>query len=197
MGNIRLRLVFALTINFALISIAMGDSSNKQTDQLTLFDFQANNNPADWVIVNDGVMGGLSRSEIDLPEGGAAVFRGVVSLENNGGFASTRTTSRNYDLGGYSGILIQVKGDGKRYQFRMRAGDRFDGVSYRCHFETEANKWMIIRVPFAECTPVFRGRVLPDVAPISAEHIQQLGFLISDKQQGPFKLEIKWIRAFR
>jgi monofunctional biosynthetic peptidoglycan transglycosylase len=179
------------------ISIAMGDSSNKQTDQLTLFDFQANNNPADWVIVNDGVMGGLSRSKIDLPDGGAAVFQGIVSLENNGGFASTRTTSHNLGLDGYSGILIQVKGDGKRYQFRMRAGDRFDGISYRYHFDTEAGEWITIRVPFAECIPVFRGRVLKDVEPITPNQVRQVGFLISDKQPGPFKLEIRWIKAYR
>jgi monofunctional biosynthetic peptidoglycan transglycosylase len=197
MSNIRFQLAAILAVNLILPSIAMSDASKSSTDHLTLIEFQEAEKLDDWVIINDGVMGGLSRSEILFSENNTAVFQGVVSLENNGGFSSTRTTSRNYGLDGYSGILLKVKGDGKKYQFRIRTDDRFDGVSYRYHFTTEAGKWMTIRVPFEECVPVFRGRVLDDVETISAKQIQQLGLLISDKQKGPFKIEVKWIKAYR
>ena len=43
-----------------------------------------------WGIVNDGVMGGISQSNIYLNEENNIIFAGNVSLENNGGFASIR-----------------------------------------------------------------------------------------------------------
>ena len=56
---------------------------------------------------------------------------------------------------------------------------------------------MITRVPFQECVPVFRGRILDNVKPITPKDIQQIEFLISDKQAGPFKLEIDWLKAYK
>ena len=74
---------------------------------------------------------------------------------------------------------------------------RFDGISYRSHFQTQQNSWQIIKVPFSDFVPVFRGRVLEGVPPVKPERINQIGFLISDKQAGPFKLEIEWIQAYK
>ncbi len=162
-----------------------------------IFDFKNESEIGYWRIVNDGVMGGLSESEIVYTDGNTAVFRGIVSLENNGGFASTRTIPRSYELDDHDGILIRVKGDGKKYQFRVRTNDRFDGISYRYQFTTKLNTWMIIDIPFHECVPVFRGRILRDVETILPEEIQQLGFLISNKQAGKFQLEIDWIKAYK
>jgi monofunctional biosynthetic peptidoglycan transglycosylase len=44
----------------------------------------------DWRIVNDDVMGGVSSSKLYLNEEQNLVFSGNLSLENNGGFASSR-----------------------------------------------------------------------------------------------------------
>lgn len=186
-----------LTINLLLTPIAMGKSDTSLPSERVLFDFQKSEKLNEWRIVNDGVMGGLSQSNIFLSDSNTAVFQGIVSLENNGGFSSTRTAPRSYNLESYNGILLRIKGDGKKYQFRLRTNDRFDGISFRYHFETEINKWITIRIPFKECIPVFRGRILDDVEPISPKQIQQIGFLISDKQAGPFKLEIEWIKAYK
>lgn len=185
-----------ITCLLSLTSVAEG-ATNTAHNEKVLFDFQMSSKLTDWRIVNDGVMGGLSQSNIVLSENNTALFQGIVSLENNGGFSSVRTSPRLYKLDGYLGIILRLKGDGKKYQFRLRTNDRFDGISYRYHFKTESNKWMIIRVPFNKCVPVFRGRILNDVAPITPKKIQQVGFLISDKQAGPFKLEIDWIKAYK
>jgi NADH dehydrogenase [ubiquinone] 1 alpha subcomplex assembly factor 1 len=174
------------------LNTGAGDS-----DEVMLFDFGTMENMDDWLIVNDGVMGGLSKSKFILSDSNSAVFSGNVSLENNGGFASTRTKSIQFHLDGFKGILIRVKGDGKKYQFRIRTDDRFDGVSYRSHFETNLNEWQTISIPFNKFVPVFRGRILQDVEPVSPKDIQQLGFLISDKQTGEFQLEVQWIKSFR
>jgi hypothetical protein len=59
-------------------------------------------------------MGGVSHSRLRHDAAGHAVFEGVVSLENNGGFASVR--SRPLDLGvpGAANYSLEVRGDGKR-----------------------------------------------------------------------------------
>ncbi|MFP4367628.1 MAG: CIA30 family protein [Bacteroidales bacterium] len=173
------------------------NSYNRASDEAILFDFGTLENVDDWLVVNDGVMGGLSKSSFILSDSNTAVFSGNVSLENNGGFASTRTKAMQFNLHGFKGILVRVKGDGKKYQFRIRTDDRPDGISYRYHFETDIDQWQTISVPFDKCVPVFRGRILPDTEPVSPEDIQQLGFLISDKQAGEFQLEIQWIKAYR
>ena len=56
----------------------------------TLFDFSTATNAPAWQVVNDDVMGGVSTSRFSVTNG-VAVFRGEVSLENNGGFASVRS----------------------------------------------------------------------------------------------------------
>ena len=167
---------------------------NNKTDMI-LFDFQKQSDLQDWRVVNDGVMGGLSRGEIIMTDSGTAVFQGILSLENNGGFSSTRTLPRPLNLDGYDGITLRVRGDGNTYQLRLRLDDRFDGVAYRYRFQTKADQWMTVEIPFSEFVPVFRGRELNDVGPVEPARIQQIGFLVSDKQAGPFKLEVDWIKA--
>ncbi|MBN2416586.1 CIA30 family protein [bacterium] len=162
-----------------------------------LFDFARPTDAGEWVVINDGVMGGLSRSSMTVTGEGTALFAGTVSLENYGGFASTSTRPRPLDLEGYDGILVRVRGDGKQYEFRIRTGGRFDGIAYAYAFETRKDAWVTVRVPFAGCVPTFRGRTLTGVDPVSAELIQQVGFLISNKQEGAFRLEIDWISAYK
>ena len=171
--------------------------TNVDQQEKPMYEFKNADEIDSWLIINDGVMGGLSKSEIVLSDNNTAIFKGSVSLENNGGFASTRTVPRSYDLNGYDGVRLRVKGDGKSYQFRARIDDRFDGVSYRYSFETEQDKWMIIEIPFDQCEPVFRGRVLDGVKPLVSEDIQQLGFLIATKKADTFQLEIDWISAYK
>ena len=94
-----------------------------------LYDFTHQETSGVWMIVNDGVMGGISESRLSLYLQGFLVFEGRVSLEFGGGFASVRSMLNRLDADPYDGILIRFKGDGKRYQLRLRQGDRMDGVA--------------------------------------------------------------------
>jgi monofunctional biosynthetic peptidoglycan transglycosylase len=190
-------LFFIPFICFISSSCAQKPKILKGQKDLMVIDFKDVSEKGNWLIINDGVMGGLSKSEIVFSDSGTAVFKGTVSLENNGGFASTRSNSRLYGLSGYAGLLLRVKGDGKNYQLCLRTDKRFDGISYRYIFETEPDTWITLRAPFSEFTPVFRGRILEDVSPIFPSQIKQIGFLIADKQSGAFHLEIEWIKAYK
>jgi len=161
-----------------------------------LVDFTEQKEVGQWRIINDGVMGGLSQSGIEIEVPGSAVFEGHLSLENNGGFASVRRLPVDYELLGFDGVLIRLRGDGRTYQFRVRSDQRFDGVSYQAGFKTEAGKWVTVRIPFASLSPTFRGRPVPSAPKLRPQDIRQIGFLIGDKHEGKFRIEIDSIQAY-
>lgn len=162
-----------------------------------LVDFENPKEGKQWRVVNDGVMGGLSKSGIEINSAAHAVFQGSLSLENNGGFASVRRLPHDYKLAGYDGVLIRVKGDGRKYQFRVRTNNRFDGVSYRAEFETKPGKWMTAKIPFNSLKPTFRGRPVPNAPQLRPDDIRQIGFLLGDKREGRFRIDIDWIQGYR
>jgi Complex I intermediate-associated protein 30 (CIA30) len=105
----------------------------------TLFDFQSTTESAAWQIVNEDVLGGVSASRFGLIDGlidGAAAFRGVVSLENNGGFASVRSLPARRNLTGCDSFVIRLRGDGRRYKFTVRIGSGFGRPLYQSAFAT-------------------------------------------------------------
>jgi monofunctional biosynthetic peptidoglycan transglycosylase len=163
----------------------------------SLLEFNSPNEAKEWRVVNDGVMGGLSDSRMIITQRSTAIFQGNISLRNNGGFASVRTFPRAYELSGYSGLTIRIMGDGKKYQVRLRTDDNFDGISYKESFETTLNTWINVTLHFKTFVPSFHGRVVADAPSLNPNKIRQIGFLIADKQAGPFKLEIDWIRAHK
>lgn len=155
---------------------------------MIITDFKENTNP-EWFVINDGVMGGLSESSMTNHKDGYGKFSGIVSLKNNGGFASVRAKVFRADYSGSNSIIIRVKGDGKKYNFRIRTDGNFDGVSYQARF-TAGDKWSEVVFTPNDFTPVFRGQVVRDYPDLDFNNMKQVGFLISDKQEGAFELLI-------
>lgn len=154
---------------------------------LTVFDFSDEEEWSNWQIENDRVMGGKSTAELVRNNAGNAVFRGSVSLENNGGFASVQYRFSAIDVAEYSKAILRVKGDGKRYQFRVKANlsDRYSFIQY---FETNG-EWQTIEIPLEEMYPVYRGRDV-DRPNFDADQIEEVRFLIGNGKPQDFALEI-------
>jgi uncharacterized protein YbjT (DUF2867 family) len=174
-----------------------------------LFDFT---NPSTelkntWGAVDDVVMGGVSESKIQLVENGA-LFVGNVSTANSGGFASVRT--KNFDppfnLSGYEGVELRVKGDGQRYKFLLRTETQWDSVAYSYSFDTVANTWTDIQIPFTALIPVFRAKTLKDNPPIDSSKIVAFQLMLSKFEYdgglnphfspGGFALQVESIKAY-
>jgi len=149
----------------------------------------------DWQPVNDVVMGGRSSSSFTVPETGTGSFTGEVSLENNGGFASLRAPLPEPLDKTMRGLRIRVKGDGQTYDFRIRCAGRYSRVAYRATFTTLTQNWEEHWFTWSDFQPTFRGRSLSDVPPPTPELLRELGFIIANKQTGPFALSIDYIRA--
>ena len=160
-----------------------------------------------WGAVDDVVMGGVSQSGIRLVDN-KAIFSGVVSTENNGGFASVRT--RNFeppmDLSDYEGIELKVIGDGKRYKFIARCEGKWDGVGYSYSFDTIHDYPTTIKIPFKDLIPVFRAKTVEEANQIDAEKIYSMQLMLSKFEYdgelnpkfeaGSFKLEVEYIKAY-
>ncbi len=166
-----------------------------QPPENVLFNFQEPAAATRWFPINDGVMGGLSTSEV-VPEPGYAAFRGTVSLEYGGGFASVRSRPELVDLASCAGIALFVGGDGKRYKFNVKNEPTFDGVLYQSSFDTASGNWQVVRLPFADFRPSYRGRPVPGAPPLDPSAIRSFGLMISERQAGPFRLELSWIAGY-
>lgn len=154
----------------------------------TLFDFTQKSNLSNWYVVDDGVMGGMSQGNFKLNDEGNAVFSGTVKLENNGGFSSIRYGIGTTAISGKTTVLIRLKGDGKKYQFRVKQNST-DEHSFITEFETSGD-WEIIEIPLNTLYPSYRGRKLA-IGNFSANYLEELGFLIGNKKKETFQLELE------
>jgi monofunctional biosynthetic peptidoglycan transglycosylase len=162
----------------------------------TIIDFSLTDEQNHWETINDAVMGGISTSRMFVSENNTAIFQGEVSLENYGGFASIRTRPRKFGLNGFQGLEVRILGDGKAYRLRLKTDDDYEGIAYQAHFSTSPGEWILVRLPFDSFTPVFRGRVVSDAPQLNIDAVRRIGFMVADKQAGPFRLEIKWVKAY-
>jgi len=150
-----------------------------------------------WRVVDDGVMGGLSKGKLQISKDGILNFSGKLSLENNGGFSSLRTEKLKMDLSAAAGLVTRVKGDGRTYQIRLGTEARYRGmeVSFMAEVATKKGKWVEVKVPFDQFTASFRGMKLKDET-FNPSEVRRIGLLLGDKKPGPFNLEVDWIRTY-
>ncbi len=141
-----------------IISAIIMSSPLHQTEDTILLNASNMKTENQWRIVNDGVMGGLSSSNVTVNDDNKIVFKGNVSLENNGGFASLRSPVKNYNFEKFSGIELRMKGDGKRYSISMKETSYFTGYFYTTSFDTKNDEWMVIKIPFDEFKLYYYGK---------------------------------------
>ena len=159
-----------------------------------ILDSENNNKNLKWSTVNDTVMGGRSSSIWEAGTFSPSVFKGYLSLENNGGFASVRHNVRNKDFVDVSGIYLKYNGDGRTYQFRIRSKSA-SWADYYHEFETQKDKELTIFLPFRNFKASWRGLNLRMLPTLKSRDVMEVGLFLSDKKQGKFKLEISDIVA--
>ncbi|MBR8534191.1 CIA30 family protein [Carboxylicivirga sediminis] len=161
------------------------------TGEKTIYDFSKNDNASGWQVINDGVMGGMSKGYLAINNAGNGLFHGYVSLENNGGFSSVRYRCEQVNVSPYSTAVIRLKGDGKRYQFRVKT-NREDRHAYIQYFNTTGD-WQLIEIDLDKMYPTFRGRQL-NMPNYPVYKLEEVAFLIANKRAEAFQLEIDYIR---
>jgi len=190
--NIRFRnSLLALTLPTLINSLAFAK-------EISLVEFESRESDSlGWRVVNDGVMGGLSKGQIKVSKDGILTFSGNLSLENNGGFSSMRTEKLEMNLSQAEGLVARVRGDGRTYQMRLSTDAQFRGmeVSFKADFKTKKGEWTEIKVPFEHFKGSFRGMSLSKEK-FDSSKIRRVGLLLGDKKAGPFELQVDWIRTY-
>jgi Complex I intermediate-associated protein 30 (CIA30) len=162
-----------------------------------------------WMAVNDGVMGGVSESGLQIVNG-RAFFKGNVSIDRGGGFASIRTQNFNppLDLSNYQGISLKVRGSAasQRYKLFLRPSEQWDGISYGYSFDTNANSFTDLRIPFSNLVPVKRAKIVNDAPPLERRQVSSIQIMLSKFEYdgglnpsfrpGEFELELCSIGAY-
>lgn len=168
---------------FVLI-ICISTTMNAQV----LFDFSKATSLEAWTVVDDVVMGGESAGSLHLDSNGYGFFSGTVSLENNGGFSSIRCRFDAIKIKPGAKVVITSKGDGKRYQFRIkdRSGNFYSYIAYFKSSET----WSEVVIPLENMYPTFRGQRL-NQPNFDHTQIEEIAFLIANKENEQFQLLIK------
>jgi hypothetical protein len=201
-------------INRMFLGIFFGSSPSPpqppQAQAGVIFDFGevGQNLNQTWGAVDDVVMGGVSQSGIETLENGNALFSGLVSTDNNGGFASVRT--RNFepslDLSSYQGISLRLRGDGQRYKFLIRDDNGWDSLAFAYSFDTRKGQWMTVQIPFEQLVPVMRAKTVAGARSLGTANVRALQLMLSkfeydgalnpNFQPGSFRLEIARIETF-
>ena len=159
-------------------------------EEQIVFNFNKTSNIKNWIVVDDAVMGGKSVGSFELSNEGNGVFKGNVSLENNGGFSSVKYQFSKIYIENATVMILRIKGDGKNYQFRLKANSG-DKHTYISKFST-TGEWQEIEIPLQNMYPSFRGKEL-DFPNFSEKYIEEIAFLIANKSAEYFELAIDTI----
>jgi len=113
-----------------------------------------------------------------------------------GGFTSRRAWQR-LDLSSFAGLELRVRGGGRTFEVDVDEGMRHRGreVNRRGAFST-TEEWTIVRVPFDTLRDTAHGDPV-QVRPLDRSAIVSIGIYIADGQDGPFRLEVDSITAYR
>ncbi|WP_394364887.1 CIA30 family protein [Polaribacter tangerinus] len=138
-------------------------------------------------MVDDTVMGGISKGSVKTNKSGFVEFYGHTSLENNGGFSSVRLTDLSIMVENYNFLVVKLKGTPSTYQLRIKE-DKTTNYSYISLFTTNGS-WQTIQIPIFKMYPVYRGKRLK-MTNFNGLKIEEIAFLIGNKKEEDFKLEI-------
>ena len=181
---------------FALSTLILGSTLMAAEEGRTLFEFQKPEVDKQWQTVNDGVMGGVSDGQFRITDQKTMEFFGTLSLENNGGFTSVRSRPKPLDLRTGDTIVARVRGDGREYTLNLYVPRRRVAFSYRATFKTKQGEWIEVRVPLDRFEATSFGRVVAGES-LTPSEVNSLGILLGDKQAGPFRLEIEWLKVIK
>jgi uncharacterized surface protein with fasciclin (FAS1) repeats len=89
-----------------------------------------------------------------------------------------------------------VRGDGRTYQCDIRSSRlRLMAGGYQRVFATKAGEWTEVEIPFSECVANSFGQRVRNAPPLDPASIESVGITLADKKEGPFAIEVDWIRA--
>ena len=107
------------------------------------------NNPSNWYVVTDQVMGGKSQLEVNADDG-IFSLSGYVTTINNGGFVRLAHRPKNIDKD-IKGIRFMAKGNDETYEVHVTMqGLRMPPWAYHSSTFDVNNEWKTFEINFSD-----------------------------------------------
>lgn len=178
-----MKLIFA----FAFLAILLN------TKDLN-YDFGITKEGINWYVVNDGVMGGLSDSDAFLQEN-SLLFKGNVSLDNNGGFVSLRCPYGDMDFSKFKTVSIKYKNAGQNFAFQLETERMFFRPNYKVLLADSENEWTTASFKLEDFKEYVMGKANGnEITSIKLANVIRFGFINYGKKAGDFEFEIDYIK---
>lgn len=174
---------------------------------------------AGWHALNDPIMGGRSRGEVQIHSDQGLVFTGEV-VEQGGGFISARSPqfSPPLDLSDAAGLQLEIAGEGRRFKLALACSDGVGGLTnlipgglrWVSEFATSTEGFTTVTIPFTQLTPSIRAQpvealplgYVPRFDPGRLTRMQLLHSKFDDQgglnqgfRAGPIRLVLRQIRT--
>ena len=121
-----------------------------ESDSLKV-DFGERKGGQDWILINDDVMGGRSRCTVKYSKATLS-WEGTVSLENNGGFSSVRSTWEERDLSAFEAVTLRCRtttGAPDDFTLTMEVSEKWWMPYWKTNFDVQP-EWTEITIPFSK-----------------------------------------------
>lgn len=163
------------------------------TNKTTKIDFGKKKDGRSWQVVNDGVMGGLSEGDAELTDN-SVLFKGKVSLDNNGGFSSLRSSYSKKELSKYKNVEIKYRSKGISMAMTLSVSRRWYIPNYKTSLEGTKGKWKTVTVALEDFRKHYIGKPMDEtLGEDELKKVIRYGFITDEKKYGEFEFEIDYI----
>ncbi|EIE83446.1 hypothetical protein G6F46_003788 [Rhizopus delemar] len=179
--------------------------------EMPLASLNTKNDLSGWVTGCDKDIGGFSEAHLEITPEGTGKFHGNISLElpadpeiKQSGYAALRTKQREQTLFGtpcwdttlFRYLALRVKGDNRRYFVNIQTDGvvKTDLFQHRLFLHTPG-KWETVMIPFKDFVLTNNGMIQQDQIEMFRQKVRTVGISLMDRQEGPFKIEIDWVKA--
>lgn len=184
------KVMMLLTICFALFSYFPLENNMNLRKKI---DFGSAKAGSDWSVMNDGVMGGLSKGTGSLTNN-SLILKGEISLANNGGFSSIRSQWGTLDLSSHTKVTIKYRSYGQKVALCFEPNRRWWRPYYLLDLDPTQGEWKTITLNLkkAKKYSIARPRDSYFTKDIR-EEILRIGFMTNDKKESEFEFEVDFI----
>ncbi|MEM9336388.1 MAG: CIA30 family protein [Patescibacteria group bacterium] len=170
---------------------ALIEPDGQETDSCVVLEDFTGTSGLRWGTVNDGVMGGLSSgTTVILDE--KLIHTGTINT-NGGGFSYTGTRLTEDALVGYNSLKVLLNTNGRSYDVNFNDA-RYWRINHQTPVPTTRDSWQEVTIHFSDTIPTIFSRPV-ESEPFAAAAISELNFILSDGIDGPFRMEIDWIKV--
>eukprot|EP01089_Gocevia_fonbrunei_P002927 TRINITY_DN12792_c0_g2_i1.p1 TRINITY_DN12792_c0_g2~~TRINITY_DN12792_c0_g2_i1.p1 ORF type:complete len:215 (+),score=20.00 TRINITY_DN12792_c0_g2_i1:80-724(+) len=155
---------------------------------------------SNWKLYSDNDLGGYTTASFVQTFDRNVLFKGNLSLKRRGtkmmqsGYASIMTQSY-IDLHEYDAFLLKIRTDGRMYIMNVKANNSIPDHMYQAIFTTEKNDMVDLVIPFSKFVATRQGMVVPSDGHLEEPLVYGYGFLMAERKEGPFEMEIESITA--